>query len=241
MDNKSKELPVIYSNPLGKLLTKPRNNRFTNEWPKHYPTCNFQFSSPEHWSMSFIGTDYHLRPLNVLKWKCKRTNQCCPTEIFKNRQFELWNLPKSPFLEPKIAEISPHFQQIFTTFCPGWPFLLRFYVTMFSKIEICKIFLLLFQENFPKIFQFETLKNVKILWLLKCQARLKYRRNCQNFTWNRGKIAENWQYLKIAENFAKIACDFCKNLIATLPSKIAELAINRGVWQHWSAISGCSL
>ena len=68
--------------------------------------------------------------------------------------------------------------------------------------------------------------------LSKAQKWLRYRRNCQNFTWNRGKFAKNWQCVKIAGNFAKIACDFCKNLIASLPSKIAELAINRGVWQH---------
>ena len=73
----------------------------------------------------------------------------------------------------------------------------------------------------------------KIVTFKSPKKRLRYRRNCQNFTWNRGKIAKNWQNVKIAGNFAKIACDFCKNLIASLPSKIAELAINRGVWQHW--------
>ena len=135
-------------------------------------------------------------------------NQCCQVKIFKNRQFALWNSPKSPIVEPKIAEKSPHFVHILANFCPGWPFLMHFYVTMFSKIQICKKFLLLSQQNFSKIefldqedqkcenhnykkLQYESLKKLKKLWFSKCQKGLKNRRNCQYFTWNRGKIAKN--------------------------------------------------
>ena len=84
--------------------------------------CNF-------WQ-HFVESEKYREILSKLKML---DDQCCQTEIFRNRQFWLWDSPKSPFLEPKIAEISPHFQQIFTTFCPGWPFLFHFYVTIFSK------------------------------------------------------------------------------------------------------------
>ena len=63
--------------------------------------------------------------------------QCCQIKILKNRQFALLKSPKSPLLEPKIAEKSPLFQPIFSTFCPGRPFLLHFYVTLFQKWKIC--------------------------------------------------------------------------------------------------------
>ena len=75
--------------------------------------------------------------------------------------------------------------------------------------------------NFEKCEEIVTFKMPK-----KAKISQKMARNLR-------EIAKNWQNLKIAVNFAKIACDFCKNLIANIPSKIAELAIDRGVWQHW--------
>ena len=52
--------------------------------------------------------------------KTETSRQCCQVKIFKNRQFAIWKSPKSPIVESKIAEKSPHFAHILTNFCPGW-------------------------------------------------------------------------------------------------------------------------
>ena len=98
---------------------------------------------------NFIGKHFQWPSLlNV----CVIYFQCCQVQMFRNRQFALWKSPKSPLVEPKIAGKSPHFYHFLANFCPGRPFLMHFYMTMFSKIEICKILLPLSQENFSKNF-----------------------------------------------------------------------------------------
>ena len=153
----------------------------------------------------------------------------------------------------KSAENRPLFCQNFLTFWPPWPFLLHFYVTIFSKSKFLRNFFLKLSQNFGNFERLRYLRtsiSVQILtqffltkFLIKHYFAVQNRPKKAHFG---PKMGQNWPYFgprnrqKVAILGSKIGSRFWQNLHRLQGSekrpfadKSAELATLRIFRLQW--------